>query len=471
MTSLPPWRSRPISIGARWTLRNVCATFILVGILSLFFYSEIDRQLLADGQLVLRIQSDEIAGAVEHHQDAPEVVNAYINQHISSADPSLRLTIELFDEAGQLWMGDGERIVNPEPLPVWRPTSDGDRLFYQFDRGDPYPYLATVRSTTKGLVRASIYADRYRRTLDEIRNQLLVALPTALLLASVLGWWLARGSLRPIATITDTARRIRTGDSRESIPTSGSGDELDRLAVTLNEMMARIHRDMQRMRRFSTDAAHELRTPLSLMRSNVEVVLERDRSAEAYRRALRDTIAQVEHMAAGVEALLTLSRSESGLSPERKVDVALAPLIRSVAEFFEPIAAEKGIELHCRPLPEAELRGEPVWLHQLVSNLLHNALRYTPNRGRIEVGLYCENGCAEISVADTGPGIPTAERERIFERFYRGEADRGAEGMGLGLSLVHEIARAHGGCVTVEDASGGGALFRVTLPLDSRRDA
>jgi two-component system heavy metal sensor histidine kinase CusS len=277
-----------------------------------------------------------------------------------------------------------------------------------------------------------------------------------------------RGSLRPIAAINRAAQRISGTHLDERIPTTGSGDELDQLANTLNEMMARIRRSVEHMQRFSANAAHELRTPLNALRSRLEVTLENDRSPDEYRKILGETAEQVALLSDSVHAMLRLAQSEAGLAPEHRVPVPIAPLLEEVADFFGPLAEEQGLALELGAFDDATVSGEPAWLRQAVANLVDNAIRYTPEGGRIQLSAQRDDGARAVAirVADTGPGIEAAEQERIFEPFHRVRGEHAAgPGAGLGLALAREIARAHGGDVSVESAPGEGSRFTVRLPL------
>jgi signal transduction histidine kinase len=281
--------------------------------------------------------------------------------------------------------------------------------------------------------------------------------------------WFVRGSLRPIAEITKTARRISGTHLDEAIPVTGTGDELDELAHTLNDMMERIRRSVRRMRRFSANAAHELRTPINALRSRLEVTLEQERTPDEYRKILTETAEQMEVLTESVQAMMSLAQSEAGLRAEDRVLVELEPLLRDACEFFGPLAEEQGLKLEVGDLAQASLQGEPAWLHRCFANLLDNAVRYTPEGGSIHVtSERVEDGAAlEVRVRDTGIGIAPEEHAPVFEPYHRvREGNRETRGAGLGLPLVREIARAHGGDCTVEGALGEGTTFTVRLPLD-----
>jgi two-component system heavy metal sensor histidine kinase CusS len=285
-----------------------------------------------------------------------------------------------------------------------------------------------------------------------------------LLLTAGLGTWLARGSLRPIKEINLTARRITGTHLDETIPTTGNRDELDELAHTLNDMIASIRTSVSRMQRFSANAAHELRTPLNAMRSRIDVTLEKEREPEEYRRILGEMGAEVESLSSSVHAMLRLAQSEAGLQPEQRVPVELSSLLEEVVEFFQPLAADAGVKLSIQPADPVTVPGDPSWLHQLFANLLHNAVKYTPVGGRIEIAIEPEEGRVGVVVRDTGVGIEPEQASSVFEPFHRVGAQREASGVGLGLPLAREIARAHGGEIVLESEPGSGSTFTVRLP-------
>jgi two-component system heavy metal sensor histidine kinase CusS len=287
-----------------------------------------------------------------------------------------------------------------------------------------------------------------------------------LLFTALLGWWLARGSLSPIARITRTARRITGSNLAETIPVHGSGDELEQLAETLNQMILRIRESVERIHRFNSNAAHELSTPLNAIRNQLGVTLDRARDPDEYRRVLEDVSGQVEHLSRAVEAMLRLSRSEAGLDPARVERLELGPLLEEVVEFFAPVASERGIALAYVAPEGLAVRGDRAWLQQAFSNLLDNAIKYGRSGDAIRIDAERRGAKALVAVSDTGPGIPAAELETIFDRFQRADRDRSRPGFGLGLALVREIALAHGGRVEVASEEGKGSTFSVWLPGD-----
>jgi two-component system OmpR family sensor kinase len=293
-----------------------------------------------------------------------------------------------------------------------------------------------------------------------------VSLAGVVLLTAASGLWLARRSLEPLDTITRAAREISADRLDARIPLAGTHDELDRLAETLNEMIGRVQDGTDRLRQFSIDAAHQLKSPLASLRNRIEVTLETRPLPEEARELLADLAEELGRVADGVGSLLELARSSAGLPPDLVQAVDLRELLDSVTALYEPMAGERGIELACAAGPSVTVRGHPGWLRQLFGALVENAVGYAPAGSRVQVDLEARDGEARVRVSDQGPGIAPEEIGGIFERFRRGAAARGTPGLGLGLALAREFARAHGGEVAVSSAPGRGSCFTVRLPAD-----
>ena len=229
-------------------------------------------------------------------------------------------------------------------------------------------------------------------------------------------------------------------------------------------MLERVERASANERRFAADAAHELRTPLSVLRSGLEVALSRERPQAEDRAALDAALDEVIRLCRISEDLLMMARLDGQLSISR-VPVNLRDLLCEVAANIEPLAEAKELRFEVRADSDATIRGDPGYLKRLLLNLLDNAVKFTPANGNIELRLEPERELVRIRVADTGPGLIPSEMALLFERFYRGSAGREGAGSGLGLSLCREIARLHGGEISASNRCGGGSEFTVTLPL------
>jgi len=438
------------------------AALIVVGV---YVHARVQSRMVEEAKLLLQMQAREVVAEVASAPEEPDLAT-FLQREIEASDRGLGLGLQLFHPDGTPEMMQGSLAKNVVSLPEDLLSGDEERVFREVWLGDRYPYFVYATRTPNGYVQVAAYGRRFLRTARHIRDSILLSAPLALLVTGGLAWLLARGSLRPIAEITDGARRISGSNLGERLPTLGTGDELDQLAATLNEMMERIQRSVERMRDFSADAAHQLRTPLTALRSQLEVTLEKDRPPEEYRHVLEDVLAEVEMLTEGVNAMLRLAYSEAGIDPARRVPVELAPLLEEVAEFFLPFAEDKGVRLEHAGFPEVTVPGDPAWIHQLFANLVHNAIKYTPPGGIVSIDGARSGDEVVVQVRDTGVGVEAAERDRIFERFHRVGARQSLPGVGLGLPIAREIARAHGGSITVESRPGYGSVFSVRLPVE-----
>lgn len=296
----------------------------------------------------------------------------------------------------------------------------------------------------------------------------------SLLLVLVLGglaaWIVSRRVLRPVDNMTEATGRIMAGNLSERLPVRGVNDEFDRLAEHLNQMLNRIGELMTGLRDVSDNIAHDLRTPLTRLRAASEEALRTARTPEDLRAALERTIEESDGLIKVFNALLMIARAEAGSAPAALASVSLPEIVADVAELYEPAAEDAGIALTLGPPVDAQLRASRELLSQAIANLVDNAIKYgkpeqpgQPGAIRIETRLV--DGSAELSVADRGPGIPAAERERVLERFVRLEKSRAQPGSGLGLSLVAAIARLHGGKLRLEDNMPGLKVI-LALPLE-----
>lgn len=315
-----------------------------------------------------------------------------------------------------------------------------------------------------------------------IRRALLAGLGLTVVLGLAGGYLSSRGLLRQVDSISRTTGRIIAGDLAQRIEVRGTRDEFDRLAANLNAMLEQIERLLEGMRQVTDNIAHDLRTPLTRMRSRIEVALLGDVDQDGARQVLEDTLADADALIRTFNALLAIARAEAGSERVAFEEMDLEALICGVVDLYAPLAEDKGVDLKCRPTTGLQVRGHPELLAQALSNLVDNAIKYTPGGGGIRVGSGTrETGAIELVVEDTGPGVPAADRERITERFVRLEDHRKSPGIGLGLSMVRAIARLHGAKLVLEDAGvtdsrpcqpdGGTAGLRVALQFAVGRTA
>jgi heavy metal sensor kinase len=309
--------------------------------------------------------------------------------------------------------------------------------------------------------------------LGELITALAIAGPLALALALGGGYLLARKALAPVDRMAAEADQITATRLDRRLEVPNPGDELGRLAGTLNGMMARLERSFEEIRRFTADAAHELRTPLAVMRNAVEVALRSPRDPEDYRRVLGDVLEEIERLTRLAEQLLFLCREDAGLVPLAMRQVRLEGLVRETTEHMMAVADAKGVTLRCEALAPATIRGDLDQIRRLLFNLLDNAIKFTPAGGTVGVRLGLSDGLARVEIIDTGAGIPAEHLPHVFERFYRVDPARAseAEGVGLGLSICRSIAEAHGGEIRVESVVGCGTQAILTFPASATEAA
>ena len=461
-----------LSIGARWALRYTVAMAATLAVFAAVVYGVVAERADRAARLVARTQLTELLGALEARAQTGTTAEyeawceRYLASRVSEADPELGLGIRLlrFDGRLRAHVGvlRGVDVVLPPEVAKGRAASE---IYAGKLRGAGRYFVASAAAPL-GFVQVAVSTRHWTDGLVELRNVMLAALPLMLIASGVAGFLLARRSLAAVGEIARAAEHLSSANLHEAIPVHGTGDELDRLAVALNAMLARIREGVEHVHRFNANAAHELRTPLQRIGSRLDAALAQVLDAEAQRAVLLDLREEVAALGGALNALLRLAQVESGLDPAHAAPVDLAKLLRTQAEFFAPLAEEREIALVLvEPLPEAVVRGDASWLERLFSNLLDNAVKYSRAGDRVELSARIESGLVAVTIADSGPGIAREDLARLWDRFARGAAQTGRGGFGLGLPLAREIARAHDGDVTAESEPGRGARFTVALPL------
>jgi len=322
------------------------------------------------------------------------------------------------------------------------------------------------RNRVVRIVQVGSSLSRAQGVLRRYLETLVILIPLGVGLAAAGGAVIARKALRPVDEMTAAARRITAEDLHQRIGRQGTQDELDRLAETLNGMLARLDEAFRQMRRFAADAAHELRTPLTALKGGIEVALRASRTPEEYQHVLVSSLEDVDRLIRVAEDLLLLSRA--AVPPEMpRPRIELEPLVLEALEMGTRLAQGTGVHVKLGPVAPAAVRAEASALGRAMRNLVENAVKYTPAGGTVELTLRTADGQAVFAVRDTGIGIAAADAERIFEPFVRLDAARAREtgGTGLGLAIARSIVLAHGGTLTLEPEPGLGSCFVISLPL------
>jgi heavy metal sensor kinase len=303
--------------------------------------------------------------------------------------------------------------------------------------------------------------------LNHLVLQLLIGLPFGVFIITTGGYILVRRALMPVERITRAAEQITQHNLSERLPVSRTGDELERLSISLNRMIARLDDAFQNSKRFVADASHELRTPLTILRGELETLIEDSRLDPEVRERAASMFEEAVRLTRIVEQLFTLSRLDAGEAQAEWSRFDLASLAKTTAEQMSLLAEDKNITIACDAGQTVEVEGDPARLKQVVVNLLDNAIKYTQPGGAVQLHVRRANGHAVLEVEDNGVGIPRDALPHVFERFYRVDQTRSGdfEGAGLGLSIAKAICSAHGAEIEATSVPSRGSRFRVTLPL------
>ena len=360
------------------------------------------------------------------------------------------------------------RVMQQVGVPAGRP--DQSRTENAEYDGLPLRMMTTtaVAGNLTLVVQVAEPMDDFLEAVERFRTAMLLGIPVLLLAAAAGGYWMSTRAMRPVREITRAAQAITPQDLSQRVAEPQTGDELQQLAETLNNMLRRIETAVARITQFTADASHELRTPIALIRTRAEVTLDNPRTNDQYRSALREVLAESERTSALIENLMLLARSDTGSEVLHFERTDLCALARDASAQAQTLADAKQLAW------KAVISDPPIWvngdaqsLRRLLLILVDNAVKYTPHGGSISLTVRSDGKHAEIEVHDTGIGISEADLPHIFERFYRADKARSRDqgGTGLGLSIGRWIARAHGAEISAESSAGTGSSFIVRLPV------
>ena len=324
---------------------------------------------------------------------------------------------------------------------------------------------------TRFLVESGVLHRQVDEVLHGLSLTLTIYVPLLVLLATAGGYWLMRRSLQPVDEITQKAEGITSTNLSQRLPVIRTGDELERLSMALNRMIARLEDAFQQANRFSADASHELRTPLTILQLELEGMAHNRQLAPELLDQIGSALEETQRLSKIVENLLTITRLDAGEARTEKVRVDLGQLARETSEQMKLLADEKSISVHCHLNEGVYVEGDRYRLKQVIVNLLDNAIKYTPERGEVAITVQARDRNGALEVSDNGTGIPAEALPHIFERFYRTDKARSRDsgGAGLGLAIVKAICAAHDGEVTVTSTEREGTRFVVEIPLVSDR--
>ncbi|HSZ60946.1 MAG TPA: ATP-binding protein [Terriglobales bacterium] len=463
---------RKLSIGARltlWYLIIFAAAQLCFGVgmwlvLRRHLYHIADDALTAqveDLTNFLKSQKKKNLTVIKLREEASE---SYALEH--SGD-----FLQIFDEDGE-WIFRALSLEQNQ-FPPLVPAAFKGRSFQNSHLGkEPFRFV-TDKIYANGhsyFAQTGIPIDQLIATLSLFRRYLLMLAPLLFLAAATGGHWLSRRALSPVDTLTRTARSISGRNLNDRLETLTTGDELQRLSDTLNEMLGRIESAFLRVTQFTADASHELRTPISLIRTEAEIALRKPRGTEEYREALRHVLLEAEWTSSLVEELLALARADSGRENLSLTLLDLRSVIAETADEWRQLLESRNLQFK-QTIADCELPvlADPRAVQQLLAILLDNAVKYTPPPGVVELLLQVRSDMAVLIVRDSGIGIAKQDQSKIFERFYRVDKARSREfgGAGIGLAIAEWIVHQHRGSVVVESSIGSGSSFIVSFPLQS----
>jgi heavy metal sensor kinase len=328
----------------------------------------------------------------------------------------------------------------------------------------------------RAISRAAISEDQAERQLDTLYWVIGLGLPLAMLLSGFGGYLMAGRALAPMSRITAQARAINAERLDARLPVSNRHDELGGLAVTFNDLFFRLQCSFEQLKRCTADASHELRTPLTIIRSVGEVGLARHHDEAGYREVIGAMLEEADRLTLLIDSLLALTRVEGLQYPSDAKPVDLGALADDVANQFGVLAEEKGQTLTVERIEPVSVNGDSGLLHQVIVNILDNAIKYTQAGGSVRLCVDHTDSEAILEIADNGPGIAPENHKKVFERFYRVDVSRSrtVKGFGLGLAIARRVVEIHGGRIEVSSACQTGSVFRVVLPLavsPNQRDA
>jgi heavy metal sensor kinase len=448
----------------------------LLAVLSVVSYRLLARQLDLDAIADLAELTEGLHGYLRFEGGAPAIV-------FDDKDADQAAFVHEATRYYQIYDGnDGRLLVQSQGLePLGLHFTPGEvRTFL----AEPRPYdIQTVygrfrisnspispASGGRYLLQVGASLDPMDAALSRYFDLMLWCALPSLFVAVLAVWWMARTALAPLSTLAAEARRVNIGTLDRRLPTRGTGDQLDHVAVAFNETLGRLDGAVGEMKQFGSALAHELRTPLAALRGEIELALLQPRSELERRTIAASQIEEIDRLTRLINQLLTLARAESGEIPLANHAVDLAALAATVTEQLEPVAQAKDLNLQCVATQPVSMTGDSGWLERLLLNLLDNAIKYTPPGGNVSVCVSRENNHARVDVRDTGIGMPHNALPHIFERFYRVDPARShsVEGAGLGLSLVKWIVDRHQGRIDVLSDPGRGSTFTIWLPVVSQ---
>ncbi|MEO8438622.1 MAG: heavy metal sensor histidine kinase [Spartobacteria bacterium] len=375
--------------------------------------------------------------------------------------------VRVIDQAGHVVAESPQmgRILPPSLFPA-TPSVSGERPFttlYQARKKRIFALVTAISEVSGQRLTLQLAQDRTRdaRFTARYAALLTVMLGSAVLTCAGIAFLVTRRGLRPLKHLAESVERVGATHLHERIPASGWPDELQPLPLAFNKMLSRLEDSFTRLSHFSADLAHELRTPIAILRGEAEGILTKPRTSDEYREVIESSLEELQRLSSMIDNLLFLARAETSGSFSRSYFDGRSA-IDNLGEFYEAVSQEQGVEIRCRG--EGVVYAEPALFRRALINLITNALRFTPSGGSVTVSLERRNGGSNVSVADTGRGISSEQVPHVFNRFFRGDGTRQAQGTGLGLAIVKSIMQIHQGDVSVQSEVDKGTVITLIFP-------
>ncbi|MGR3178166.1 MAG: heavy metal sensor histidine kinase [Candidatus Anammoxibacter sp.] len=320
----------------------------------------------------------------------------------------------------------------------------------------------------KYFLQIAIFMKGSYKVLEKFKENILMYIPGIIIITIIGGWFISRRSLAPIGHIIKSANAITASNLNKRLKPINTGDELEELTKTINLMLNRLEESFKKNVQFTADASHELRTPITGLKAGTEVILAKERSAEEYRDLHESNLIAFEEITRMIHDLFVLLKSDYGLRSLNHSNFMLNSMLKELHSSFCIISDEKGINFMILKSEPVQISGDEMFLKRLFSNIIDNAIKYTPNGKRIYLSIEERNGNAVVSIKDEGKGLSEENKSRIFDRFFRVDQSRsrGTGGAGLGLSICKNIVELHNGTIEVKSKLGVGSTFIVTIPKD-----
>jgi len=439
---------------------SACVAFLFFYLLiTLVIRQQTDQDLLSEARTFSSILSSQGAEALKHQ--------AFLE---AQAGGERKVFFRLLYITGQLFSSSN--------MSYWRDIGINNAAIKNV-RANHQPVFDTIKIPNRAHKIRILYAslgpglilqlgrsmDNHTRIIEAFRKIFVTTMAVLFVLAAVVGWFMAKRALAGIDTVIQTARRISDRSLDERVPVKKQVDEIDQLATTFNQMLDRIQKLVTEIKEMSDSIAHDLRSPITRIRGIAEISLTTGSSLKEYESMAGNTIEECDRLLDMINTMLIISKTEAGLGQFDRKELDIARVVRDACELFLPMAENEGLSLVCDAPQQLIINGDIRMIQRMISNLLDNAVKYTPAGGKIDVTAHPDGRqSVQIAINDTGIGISAADMPHIFERFYRCDPSRSQTGTGLGLSFARAIARAHGGEVTVTSVQNKGSTFMIVLP-------